>query len=182
MLFTECIIRFACGIHQPIEILEKLVRSSCLLHASYVSSAVSTSHFFGHEKIDVRFYLSKLRALQCLNFSFCPCIRARQFKTYLWNCLKHAYGPNHPISDSHTYFPYSSIPLYPARRGGAFSVQLPRGIVSTISSIVAWQKKDYSGRGSFVFSTNRPTPYESSGRHWDFSRPYRSNFYPLRPD
>ena len=125
----------------------------------------------------------KIPSSPVFQLSFCPCIRARLFKTYLWNCLKHAYGPNHPISDSHTYFPYSSIPLYPARRGGAFSVQRPRGIVSTISSIVAWQKKrDYSGRGSFVFSTNRPTFHESSNRHCDFSRLYRSNFYPLRPD
>ena len=136
MLFAECIIRFACGIHQPIEILEALVRCSCLLHASYVSSAVSTSHFFGHKKIDVPSH-RPLRSSPMFRLSFCLCIRARQFKTFLRNGLKHAYGPNHPISDSHTYFPYSSIPLYPARRGGAFSVQRPRGIVSTISSIVA---------------------------------------------
>ena len=53
----ECIIRFARAIHQPIEILEKLVRSSCLLHASYVSSAVATSHFLGIEKNVAPFYL-----------------------------------------------------------------------------------------------------------------------------
>ena len=88
MLFTECIIRFACGIHQPIEILEKLGRSSCLLHASYVSSAVSTSHFLVIRKsMSLLTGPSKLRALQCLNFLFAPAL-GRGYSKHTFEIVK----------------------------------------------------------------------------------------------